>query len=394
MAILCAIGLVVLSVVRSPAYIATNAVLILVSIASAAVGGVAGILATRQQAQSTRGEDVLKMQPPTVAVPRAREEHHVNRQQFDRPPTTTRQVLWILRSAAVLFDWPPKIRQVVWLLRSAAVLALLTVFILIGYRYGITLWDWIKLLIVPAVIAGGGLWFNAQQREREQHVEKEREQAEALQTYLEQISQLLVDRERPLHKAQPGDSLSTVARATTLNVLLRLDGERKRSVLLFLAEANLIGKSRPTIPLGGADLREALLHYADLSNTNLSGIDLSGASLFFANLYETDLSYADLSRANLNFAQMFRANLYKTDLSYADLSGALLMEANLSNTHLNNANLFNVIVSGADLRGVDLTGALGMSNDELEEQAAILEGAIMPNGQMYEDWLKSRGDNG
>jgi hypothetical protein len=43
----------------------------------------------------------------------------------------------------------------------------LTVSILIGYRYGITLWDWIKLLVVPAVIAGGGSWFNRQQHERE-----------------------------------------------------------------------------------------------------------------------------------------------------------------------------------------------------------------------------------
>jgi hypothetical protein len=50
------------------------------------------------------------------------------------------------------------------------IVALLTVVILIGYRYDITLWDWIKLLIVPAVIAGGNLWFNRQQRERELRV--------------------------------------------------------------------------------------------------------------------------------------------------------------------------------------------------------------------------------
>ena len=54
--------------------------------------------------------------------------------------------------------------QVLWTL---GIVAGLTVAVLIGYRYRITLWDWIKLLIVPAVIAGGGLWFNRQQRERE-----------------------------------------------------------------------------------------------------------------------------------------------------------------------------------------------------------------------------------
>jgi hypothetical protein len=56
---------------------------------------------------------------------------------------------------------------------SGGVVAL-TVSILIGYRYGITLWDWIKLLIVPAVLAGGGFWFNVQQREREQRIASER----------------------------------------------------------------------------------------------------------------------------------------------------------------------------------------------------------------------------
>src|SRR5215213_11351235 len=76
---------------------------------------------------------------------------------------------------------------------------LLAVAVLIGYRYDITLWDWIKLLIVPAVIAGGGLWFNVQQREREHRIASERAQDEALQGYLDGTSQLLTDKERPLH---------------------------------------------------------------------------------------------------------------------------------------------------------------------------------------------------
>jgi hypothetical protein len=58
----------------------------------------------------------------------------------------------------------PTGRLILWIGLSLAVLAIA---ILIGYRYGITLWDWIKLLIVPGVIAGGGFWFNRQQRERE-----------------------------------------------------------------------------------------------------------------------------------------------------------------------------------------------------------------------------------
>lgn len=90
---------------------------------------------------------------------------------------------------------------------AGGVVAALIVSVLIGYRYGITLWDWIKLLIVPAVIAGGGLWFNAQQQERQrednrlQHergleIENVRAQDEALQAYLDQMGRLLLTRSK------------------------------------------------------------------------------------------------------------------------------------------------------------------------------------------------------
>jgi hypothetical protein len=106
---------------------------------------------------------------------------------------------------------------------------------LVGLPFGISLWEWVKLLIVPAVIAAGGLWFNRQQRGREMEIAGQRAEDEALEAYLDQMLQLLTDKDRPLHEAQLGDSLSTVARARTLTVLSRLDGgDRKRSVLQFL----------------------------------------------------------------------------------------------------------------------------------------------------------------
>ena len=59
-------------------------------------------------------------------------------------------------------DWRPTSQQVLWAIRIVIVLSLL---VAIGFYYGITLWAWIKLLIVPAVIAAGALWFNRQQQE-------------------------------------------------------------------------------------------------------------------------------------------------------------------------------------------------------------------------------------
>jgi hypothetical protein len=82
-------------------------------------------------------------------------------------------------------DWRPTPQQVVWAIRIGIFLGLL---VAIGYYYEITIWDWMKLLIVPAVIAAGGLWFNRQQRERELHIADQRSQDEALQAYLDEIS--------------------------------------------------------------------------------------------------------------------------------------------------------------------------------------------------------------
>jgi hypothetical protein len=117
--------------------------------------------------------------------------------------------------------WRPTRRQLLW---ASATFAFLTVAILIGYRYGITLWDWIKLLVVPAVLAGGGLWFNQQQRARELQLTAQREKADRrlaeldrqdaiVQSYLDQIGQLMLDKDRPLRQSEERDEVRTLARA-------------------------------------------------------------------------------------------------------------------------------------------------------------------------------------
>ena len=53
------------------------------------------------------------------------------------------------------------------------------------------------------------------------------------------------------------------------------------------------------------------------------------------------------------------------------------------------ANLEGANLEGADLTVVHLEGA--EVTQERLDQAQFLEGATMPNGQKYEDWLKSKG---
>src|ERR687889_1963320 len=74
-----------------------------------------------------------------------------------------------------------------------------------GFR-GKTVWNWLELLIVPLALAVIGLWFTTQQETRQQQIENQRAEAErelaqqraqdeSLQAYLDQMSQLILDRQ-------------------------------------------------------------------------------------------------------------------------------------------------------------------------------------------------------
>jgi uncharacterized protein YjbI with pentapeptide repeats len=207
-----------------------------------------------------------------------------------------------------------------------------------------------------------------------------------LQAYLEGMSQMLTDKEQPLNSAQPGDTLSTVARARTLAVLSRVDGRRKRSVLEFLYEANLISKSNRVIELGSRDF--------EFSTADLSGADLRGAFLRYACLGgETtgaNLAGADLRGADLTGADLTHATLRGTNLSGAIMSGVADI-SNRGQTKLTLADLTSADLSG--VRGIP-NEVQGVTNEEVNLQTPLLQLATMPNGQKYEDWIKDKVGSG
>jgi uncharacterized protein YjbI with pentapeptide repeats len=264
-----------------------------------------------------------------------------------------------------------------------------------------TFWDYLELLIVPAALALGVYWLNrlqsqrdreadavrerereadAAQREREREaseeaqkqreltVQNQRAQDEALQAYLDQMSRLLVDKERPLRRAssQRKDDLSVVAEAWTSSVLARLDGHRKQIALLFLQDAGLILVGQVAVSLAGADLR---------------GARLVGPYPTFVDLDRADLTWADLSGADLSGARFLEASLRSAKLHKANLSGAFLLRADISEADLSGADL-----SGTDLRFADLRGVKGLTEEQLIS-AKSFEYAIMPDGKEYRDWV-------
>jgi hypothetical protein len=259
------------------------------------------------------------------------------------------------------------------------------------------------LLIVPLVLVVLGFLFTMQQDARQQAIEDRRAQREqelenhraesareleqqrardeALQGYLDQMGTLMLE-----DLSDP--KVRTLARAQTLSVLKRLDSSRKTEVMHFLLEAELlhsVGERGPVIELGGAMMSDTDLSGANLSGANLSGADLrnsdlSEANLSQANLSDTKLSEAFMPHADLSDASLSGADLRNSDLSYADLSDATLNYADLSNANLSQVFLWNT----------DLSRALGVTDGQLA-QARSLQFATMPNGQKYEDWIKSKG---
>jgi uncharacterized protein YjbI with pentapeptide repeats len=74
--------------------------------------------------------------------------------------------------------------------------------------------------------------------------------------------------------------LRVLARAQTLTTLGQLDSHRKRSLLQFLHEANLITKNQPVVNLIGADMSGADLYESNITNDQLvSSRSLEGATM-------------------------------------------------------------------------------------------------------------------
>ena len=262
-----------------------------------------------------------------------------------------------------------------------------------------TLWDWLQLFIVPLALAAIGLWFSAQQDAHQQQLEEQRAQNAALQAYLDQMSQLMLEGDL-LSSKENSEEVRTLARARTQTVLGQLDSDRKASVVQFLYEASLINKEHPVLNLSDVGLRGANLSQLDLSSADLSGAilinaDLHGTDLSDAILINAKLDYAslndaplsgaklssaklnnaDLNNANLDYASLNDAELDAADLSGASLRYAILREAQLTGTDLSRADL-----SMADLRDARLNGAKGVTEEELKKRAKTIKGATMPDG--------------
>jgi uncharacterized protein YjbI with pentapeptide repeats len=277
-------------------------------------------------------------------------------------------------------DWQPDQRHYLWGIRIAVAVTLSVVLLILmgNWVWGMLI-DYIKpesptqrkdvanIFVITAVgvvgtltaiAAVGNLYIsrmNLQNAQRtldyQRSLEEQRGQGAALQSYLQQIGSLMLDKDLALRRSSEGDEVRTLVQAQTLSVLERLNASHKRDLVVFLHKARLIRRNAAVISLSRADLSKADLSHArlpkaDFERANLSGADLSKADLRATILSGVDLSEAKLNAANLNFAKLDAANLYEANLYEADLSGVDLSKANLN--------------------AANLSGAKGITNEKLE----------------------------
>jgi hypothetical protein len=196
-----------------------------------------------------------------------------------------------------------------------------------------TLWDWLQLCIVPVVLAGFGYMFTVQQDARQQQIEDKRaQQAQKIENQRAEA-----ERELAVQRAQDEALQAYLDQMSGLLLERNLRASEENSEVRTLARVRTLTVLERLDP----GRKTAVMQFLVEANL-VQRVDGRDPII--------SLMGSDLSEANLLFA----------DLSEADLSGA------------------------------NLRRARGVTNEELEQPAASLEGATMPDGQKYEDWLKDR----
>jgi uncharacterized protein YjbI with pentapeptide repeats len=263
---------------------------------------------------------------------------------------------------------------------------------------GKTLWDWLELLIVPAVLALGALFFNHQERKNELLIADRQNQEMVLQKYFDKINDLILEKqlmkvkylrdekllptgvnedlwpsETELEESLPPKlrAVRNMAQVRTVTVLRQLDIYHRNIVIQFLRDTGLGSFVLVNASLANANLAKTDLKYLNLDLAKLENTNLEEANLIGAGLNGADLKQAKLKRANLTLASLNNSNLSKADLTQANLSRAHLKDATLIGATLIRANLTYAILTRALLRNADLHKAdlrhVNLSKAELEK---------------------------
>jgi uncharacterized protein YjbI with pentapeptide repeats len=216
-----------------------------------------------------------------------------------------------------------------------------------------TVWDWLQLLIVPAMLAVIAVGYNAAQASREHEREDRRiredraiaraaAQDAAVLAYFAQGRDLILNQN--LVASSPAAEL---ARTKTLATVHRLDGTRKAEIVRFLFEANLLARKLQILNLAEADLRRLNLAYAHIpQDVSLHDAILRGARFDGTRLIGTDFTHADLQGASFRGALLGGVEFKGANLKGAVFDGARIGESSSLVTSFLSACLSDPVSSG------------------------------------------------
>ncbi len=152
------------------------------------------------------------------------------------------------------------------------------------YNPGKTLWDWMALIfasIVTTLVAYITIANSIRQKEVDLLIASDKQREDALQAYIDKISELLL-KEHLGERTADGQLKSEykrvclVARVRTITVLTQLDARRIGYIFAFLREAELMSVTKDD---NAISLKNADLHAVDWSQADLCGADLRGAKI-------------------------------------------------------------------------------------------------------------------
>lgn len=108
-----------------------------------------------------------------------------------------------------------------------------------------TLWDWLTVLTISAVIGVVALMFTSRQAVQQRYIQNQQTMDATLQAYLDQMTEMMLDDKAPLLDSGSESAAVVAARVRTVTALKRLDGEHNEIVTTFLKESGLVNFRLP-----------------------------------------------------------------------------------------------------------------------------------------------------